>query len=114
MTIFEAASFDRLRSDFSPNPRKEPFAGLKKRERMNRRRILLSVAIAFVTVCLNGQNTDSTLIVLNRCEKNDSTHSILHGCEKSDSTLIILFAGDIMGHDMQIASARDDSTGTYS
>jgi hypothetical protein len=30
MTIFEAASFDRLRSDFSPNPRKEPFAGLKR------------------------------------------------------------------------------------
>ncbi len=127
MTIFEAASFDRLRSDFSPNPRKEPFAGLKKRERMNRRRILLSAAIVFVTVCLKGQNTDSTLIVLkgceksdsthsvlNGCEKNDSTHSILNGCEKSDSTLTILFAGDIMGHDMQIASARDDSTGTYS
>lgn len=68
---------------------------------MNRRRILLSAAIVFVTVCLKGQNTDSTLIVLN-------------GCGKSDSTLTILFAGDIMGHDMQIASARDDSTGTYS
>ncbi len=127
MTIFEVASFDRLRSDFSPNPRKEPFAGLKKRERMNRRRILLSAAIVLVTVCLKGQQTDSTLTILNGCEKadsaltilngcekTDSTLTILNGCEKTDSTLTILFAGDIMGHDMQIASARDDSTGTYS
>ncbi|TFH46502.1 MAG: CapA family protein, partial [Bacteroidia bacterium] len=34
--------------------------------------------------------------------------------QQSDSTLTVLFAGDIMGHDMQIASARDNSTGTYS
>jgi poly-gamma-glutamate synthesis protein (capsule biosynthesis protein) len=31
-----------------------------------------------------------------------------------DSVLTLLFAGDIMGHDGQIAAARDDSTGTYS
>ena len=32
----------------------------------------------------------------------------------SDSVLTLLFAGDIMGHDGQIAAARDDSTGTWS
>jgi poly-gamma-glutamate synthesis protein (capsule biosynthesis protein) len=32
----------------------------------------------------------------------------------SDSVLTLLFAGDIMGHDGQIASALDDSTGIYS
>src|SRR5512133_3369864 len=70
-------------------------------ERMNRLRLILSAATVSVTVCLSGQQKDSTLTVLT-------------SCEKTDSTLTILFAGDIMGHDMQITSARDDSTGTYS
>jgi poly-gamma-glutamate capsule biosynthesis protein CapA/YwtB (metallophosphatase superfamily) len=34
--------------------------------------------------------------------------------QETDSTLTILFTGDIMGHDMQIASAYNDSTGTWS
>lgn len=34
--------------------------------------------------------------------------------QEADSILSLLFAGDIMGHDGQIAAARDDSTGTYS
>ena len=83
-------------------------------ERMNGLRLILSAAMVSVTVCLNGQLTDSTLTILNGCEKTDSTLTIPNGDGKTDSTLTILFAGDIMGHDMQIASARDDSTGTYS
>jgi len=94
---------------------------------MNRLRILLSAAIVLVTVCLNGQKKDSTLTVLNCGAQTDSTLTILdsgkkidsiltilNSGQKTDSTLTILFAGDIMGHDGQIASARDDSTGTYS
>jgi poly-gamma-glutamate synthesis protein (capsule biosynthesis protein) len=34
--------------------------------------------------------------------------------QEADTTLTLLFAGDIMGHDMQIAAACNDSTGTYS
>lgn len=113
MTIFEAASFDRPRSVFSPNLWKKPLAGGKK-ERMNRRRLLLSAAIVLVAVSLKGQLTDSTLIIQDSGVKGDSTLSVLNGGEKGDSTLTILFAGDIMGHDMQIASARNDSTGIYS
>ncbi|HSO77273.1 MAG TPA: CapA family protein [Bacteroidales bacterium] len=79
---------------------------------MNRRRILLSAAIVLVTVSLKGQLTDSTLTNLNGGGKADPT--VLNGGENCESTLTILFAGDIMGHDMQIASARDDSTGIYS
>jgi hypothetical protein len=33
--------------------------------------------------------------------------------QDTDSILTIIFTGDIMGHDMQIESAYDDSTGTY-
>ncbi|MCJ7821403.1 MAG: CapA family protein, partial [Bacteroidales bacterium] len=42
-----------------------------------------------------------------------SASASLNG-QQADSTLTVLFAGDIMGHDMQIASAYDDSTGAYS
>lgn len=34
--------------------------------------------------------------------------------QTTDSRLSLLFTGDIMGHDMQIASAFDEKTGTYS
>lgn len=34
--------------------------------------------------------------------------------QEADTVLTLLFTGDIMGHDMQIASAYNDSTGTYS
>ncbi len=34
--------------------------------------------------------------------------------QEPDSVLTLLFTGDIMGHDGQIAAARDDSTGTWS
>ncbi|MHC1732725.1 MAG: CapA family protein [Bacteroidales bacterium] len=37
---------------------------------------------------------------------------VLSGQER-DSVLTLLFTGDIMGHDGQIASARDDSTGAF-
>jgi poly-gamma-glutamate synthesis protein (capsule biosynthesis protein) len=33
--------------------------------------------------------------------------------QESDSVLTLLFSGDIMGHDGQLASARNDSTGEY-
>jgi poly-gamma-glutamate synthesis protein (capsule biosynthesis protein) len=33
--------------------------------------------------------------------------------QESDSVLTLLFTGDIMGHDGQLASARNDLTGTY-
>lgn len=33
--------------------------------------------------------------------------------QEADSVIVLMFAGDIMGHDGQIASAYDDSTGTY-
>lgn len=33
--------------------------------------------------------------------------------QTSDSVVTLLFAGDIMGHDAQIAAARNDSTNTY-
>lgn len=105
MTIFEA-SFDR---HSSVNPLKG-----ENRERMNRRRILMSAGIVLITVCLNGQLADSTRTILKGDGKVDSTLAVLNSGEKGDSTLTILFAGDIMGHDMQIASARDDSTGIYS
>ncbi|HUW92396.1 MAG TPA: CapA family protein [Bacteroidales bacterium] len=55
---------------------------------MKRPGILLAAGMVTVTVFLNGQQTDSTLTVL--------------------------FTGDIMGHDMQIASAFDELTGAYS
>ncbi len=40
--------------------------------------------------------------------------SICYAGQGPDSVLTLLFAGDIMGHDGQIAAALDDSTGTYS
>lgn len=55
---------------------------------MKRIRTLLSAGLVFVTALLYGQ--------------------------QSDTTATFLFAGDIMGHDMQIASARDELTGSYS
>ena len=33
--------------------------------------------------------------------------------QEADSVIVLMFAGDIMGHDGQISSAYDDSTGTY-
>ncbi len=42
------------------------------------------------------------------------TLSMMVSGQKADSVLTLLFAGDIMGHDGQIAAARDDSAGTYS
>src|SRR5512133_2325500 len=96
-------------------------------KKMNRFRIILSIAALSVAACLSGQQRDSTLTIPvggakpdsilaipNCSDKADSTLTLLNGCENSDSTLTLLFAGDIMGHDGQIAAARDDSTGTYS
>ena len=34
--------------------------------------------------------------------------------QEADSVIVLMFTGDIMGHDGQIASAYDDSTATYS
>ncbi|MBE0675464.1 MAG: CapA family protein, partial [Bacteroidales bacterium] len=39
--------------------------------------------------------------------------SILIALQERDTVLTLLFAGDIMGHDGQIAAALDDSTGKY-
>ena len=39
--------------------------------------------------------------------------SVLITLQKRDTVLTLLFAGDIMGHDGQIAAALDDSTGKY-
>ncbi len=44
----------------------------------------------------------------------DTLAPCLQGGPERDSVLTLLFAGDIMGHDGQIASAYDDSTGTWS
>lgn len=41
------------------------------------------------------------------------TATLLVTGQQTDSTVTIIFTGDIMGHDMQIASARNDSTGGY-
>ncbi len=39
--------------------------------------------------------------------------AIAVSAQESDSVLTLLFTGDIMGHDGQLASARNDSTGKY-
>lgn len=47
-------------------------------------------------------------------QASDTLNPLMQGEQQRDSVLTLLFTGDIMGHDGQIASAFDDSTGTWS
>jgi len=47
-------------------------------------------------------------------QEADSVPAVPPPGQEIDSVLTIMFTGDIMGHDGQILSAYDDSTGTYS
>ena len=47
-------------------------------------------------------------------QEADSVPAVTPPGQEIDSVLTIMFTGDIMGHDGQILSAWDDSTGTYS
>ncbi len=47
-------------------------------------------------------------------QASDTLNLLMQGEQQRDSVLTLLFTGDIMGHDGQIASAFDDSTGTWS
>jgi poly-gamma-glutamate synthesis protein (capsule biosynthesis protein) len=47
-------------------------------------------------------------------QEADSVPAVPPAGQEADSVLTVMFTGDIMGHDGQILSAYDDSTGTYS
>ena len=59
-----------------------------------------------------GQKADSILAVLPACQ--EGILAVPSAGQEVDSVLMVMFTGDIMGHDGQISSAYDDSTGTYS
>lgn len=63
------------------------------------------------STAIAGQRTDTVLTLAFADQQPDST--AIAG-QQPDSVLTLLFAGDIMGHDGQIAAALDDSTGIYS
>ncbi|MFN2312938.1 MAG: CapA family protein, partial [Bacteroidales bacterium] len=59
------------------------------------------------TVLISGHRHDSTLF------EGHHRDSVLTAGQVPDTVLTLLFAGDIMGHDGQIAAALNDSTGKY-
>ncbi len=59
------------------------------------------------SVFIEGQQPDSVPI------SGHQADSFLIAGHQPDSVLTLLFTGDIMGHDGQIAAALNDSTGTY-
>ncbi len=79
-------------------------------------------------VRVTGQGQDSALVadqrpdsILVEIQQKDTAQvaaqerdSVIIEVQQPDSVLTLLFTGDIMGHDGQIASALNDSTGTYS
>lgn len=56
---------------------------------------------------LAGQHRDSAFL------SGHQRDSVLTAGQEPDTVLTLLFAGDIMGHDGQIAAALNDSTGKY-
>ncbi len=69
------------------------------------------------TVLVSGHGNDSTLLEGHRHDTaliaGHHRDSVLTAGQVPDSVLTLLFAGDIMGHDGQIAAALNDSTGIY-
>jgi poly-gamma-glutamate capsule biosynthesis protein CapA/YwtB (metallophosphatase superfamily) len=65
----------------------------------------LKICIFLVTLLLSR---------LSAGQDADTVPAIPFASQEADSVLIVMFTGDIMGHDGQISSAYDDSTGTYS
>jgi hypothetical protein len=61
-----------------------------------------------------GQEADSIPAVQPAGQEADPLTAGSQTAREADSVLTIIFTGDIMGHDGQISSAYDDSTGTYS
>jgi len=68
-------------------------------------KILAMVASLMFPGVAPGQEPDSVLTLM--------LPAVSPG-QEPDSVLTLLFTGDIMGHDGQIAAARNDSTGTWS
>ncbi len=64
---------------------------------------ILLIASLMIPYLSAGQEQDSVMTMV----------PYLYAGQEQDSVMTLLFAGDIMGHDGQIASARNDSTGTY-
>ena len=64
-----------------------------------------------------GQRPDSILVEIQQKDTAQvAAHvrdSVIIEVQQPDTVLTLLFNGDIMGHDGQIASALNDSTGTY-
>jgi poly-gamma-glutamate capsule biosynthesis protein CapA/YwtB (metallophosphatase superfamily) len=65
----------------------------------------LKICIFLVTLLLSR---------LSAGQDADTVPAIPFASQEADSVLLVMFTGDIMGHDGQISSAYDDSTGTYS
>jgi len=90
-------------------------------------KIILAFAALLLTYASVAQERDTLRLPVSAEERRDtlpvsdcgvqlpdSLAHLLREEEQRDSVLTLLFAGDIMGHDGQIASAYDDSTGTWS
>jgi poly-gamma-glutamate synthesis protein (capsule biosynthesis protein) len=90
-------------------------------------KILLPLAGLLLTFTSAAQELDTLRLTFSAEERRDTLPlpgcgvqlpdtlaPLLRGEVQHDSVLTLLFAGDIMGHDGQIASAYDDSTGTWS
>ncbi len=95
--------------------------------RMRSVKIILALVVLFLTCTSAAQERDTMRLPVSAGERRDilpapdcGVHSpdtlvpLLQGEQGRDSVLTLLFTGDIMGHDGQIASALDDSTGTWS
>ena len=78
----------------------------------------LNVCLFLVTLLLPGlsagQEAGPIPAVMPAGLEADSVPLVPSVGQEADSVLTIMFTGDIMGHDGQITSAYDDSTGTYS
>jgi len=78
----------------------------------------LKICIFLISLLLprlsEGQEADSVFAVPSATRKADSILAVPPATLESDSVVMVMFTGDIMGHDGQISSALDDSTGTYS
>lgn len=96
-------------------------------DRMRYIKIIIPLAALFITIASEAQRHDTLTGPVRaegrqeslppaacRSQSSDTTVPLIQGGVQRDSVLTLLFTGDIMGHDGQIASARDDSTGTWS
>ena len=78
----------------------------------------LKICIFLVSLLLPrlsaGQEAGMVSAITSAGQKADTILAVPSDGQETDSVLMVMFTGDIMGHDGQISSAYDDSTGTYS